>query len=97
VRVARDDSGEPGSGRIEVEFRKVVKNVDRVGADFDNIAGRKLGSPSPPIIVAADRADRCKGSECVQDGWVADVAAMNDEVRLPERVECLGTNQTVGI
>jgi hypothetical protein len=68
-----------------------------VGADLDDVAGRKAGSPSALVVVASGSADRCKASERIQDGWITDVATMNDEVRVPKRIECLGPNQTMGI
>jgi transposase InsO family protein len=83
--MAGDDSGEASSGWIEVELREVVKDVDDVGADLDDVAGRKAGSPGAFVVVAADRAHRCKASERFQDGWVTDVATMNNEVRFSER------------
>ena len=97
VRVAGDYCGEARFGRIEVKLRKVVKNVDRVAADLDYVVCREAASPGALIVVAADRADRCKGSERFQYAWVTDIATMNDEVRVPERIECLGPNQTMGI
>jgi hypothetical protein len=74
-----------------------VKNVDRVPANLDDVVGRKAVSPHNFVVIAADRANWCEGSERIQDSWIADVAAMNDEVRVSERVECLGSNQTMGI
>jgi hypothetical protein len=63
-----------------------VKDVDHVGADLDDVAGRKAGSPRAFVVVASDRAHRCKLSERYQDRWVTDVATMNNEVRFPERI-----------
>ena len=68
-----------------------------MGADLDDIICRKAGSPSALVVVAADRADRCYGSERFQDGWVTDVATVNDEFRATQRIECLGPNQTMRI
>jgi hypothetical protein len=62
VRVAGNYGGEARRGRIEIEFREVVKNVDRVAADLDNVVGRKAARPRTLVIIAADRADRREGS-----------------------------------
>jgi hypothetical protein len=97
VGVAGNYGGEACGGRIEIEFCKVVKNVYSVIADLDNVECRKAASPRTVVVITADRADGCEGSERVQDGWIADVATMNDEVRVPERIECLGPNQTMSI
>jgi hypothetical protein len=66
--MAEDYGGEARGGRIEIELREVVKNVDRVAADLDNVECRKAASPCTLVVIAADRADRCEGSECIQDG-----------------------------
>jgi hypothetical protein len=97
VGVAEDYGGEARGPRIEVELREVVENVDRVATDLDHVVGGKALSPHALVVVAADRADRRKPSERLEDGRVTDVAAMNDELRTPERVECSGPNQSMGI
>jgi hypothetical protein len=97
VRMAADYGSIARGGRIEIELREVVKNVNRVAADLDNVECRKAASPRTLVVVAADRADRCEGSERVEDGWIADVATMNDQVRAAERIECRGPDQTMRI
>jgi hypothetical protein len=86
VRVTGDDGREASGIRIEVELREVVKDIDRVVADLDDVVCRKAGSPSALVVIAADRADRCKGSERFQDGWATDVATVNDELRVSESI-----------
>jgi hypothetical protein len=76
----------PAAIRIEVESREVVNDIDRVGADLDDVVCRKARSPSALVVIAADRADRCKVSQHFQDGWAADVATVNDEPRVPESI-----------
>jgi hypothetical protein len=95
--MAEDYGGEARGGRIEIELREVVKNVDRVVSDLDDVVGQKAASPRTLIVIAADCANRCEGSERIKDAGIADVATMNDEVRVPERIECLESNQTVGV
>lgn len=95
--MAGDDGGETGGRGIEVELRQVVKHVNGVGADVDDVAGRKSASPSSLVVIPANGSKRREGSECIQDRWIAYITAMNDKVRAAERIEYLGPNQTVGI
>src|SRR5207245_9369523 len=97
VRVTGYDSSEACGMRIEVKFREVVKYIDRVAADLNDVVVRKVASPTALIVIAADRVDRCDGSESFQDRRVTYVATVDDEIRVPERVECLGPHQTMGI
>jgi len=97
VRVTGYHSGEACGRRIEVKFREVMKDIDLVAANLNDVVGRKVASPTALVVVAADRVDRCDGSESFQDGGVTDVATVDDEVRVPEHIECLGPNQTMGI
>jgi hypothetical protein len=88
---------EARGGRIEIELRKVVKNVNRMAANLDNVVCRKAARLRTLVVIATDRADGREGSECIQDCRVADVATMNDEVRIMERIERFGPNQSMGI
>jgi hypothetical protein len=74
-----------------------VKDIDQVSANLDEVAGRKTESPRAFVVVASDRAHRCKLLERYQDRRVTDVATMNDEVRVVQRIERLRPNQTMGI
>lgn len=97
VRMAGDDSRESRGSWIELELRQVMKDVDCVAANLDHIVCGKTATPSARVVIATHGSDRRNGSERVQNRWVADVAAMNDEVRVVERIERLRPNQTVGI
>ena len=97
VRVAGDDRGDAGGGGIEVELGEVVKDVNRVGADLDDVGGGEARSPRAPVVVAAYRAHGCKASQRLEHGGVADVATVNDEVRMPQGVQGFRPRQTVGI
>jgi hypothetical protein len=98
VRMVGDHGGEANRGRLEVGLREIVKDIDRVVSDLDDIAGRKPGSPgvSLSLLPRIVRTGAMVG-ECFRDAWTADVATMNDEVRVPERIECLWPNQTMGL
>ena len=55
-------SGEARSGQIEIELCEVVKKIDRVAPDLDNVLCRKAATPRTFVIITADRADRREGS-----------------------------------
>ena len=97
MRVTKDNSGQTRSIGIGVEFREVVKDQDRVPANFDQVLRREAVRPTAPVVIAADRANRRKCPEHLQDDRVTDVTAMNDEVRAAERIKRLRPNQAVGI
>ena len=90
VRMAGDDSRESRGSWIELELRQVMKDVDCVAANLDHIVCGKTATPSARVVIATHGSDRRNGSERVQNRWVADVAAMNDEVRVVERIEASG-------
>ncbi len=72
--------------RIEVEFREVVKNVDHVPAELNKVVCGKTAGPSPSVIIPTNRPDWRDSSERLQNCWVTDIAAMNDEIRVLERL-----------
>jgi hypothetical protein len=80
MRVTKDNSGQTRSIGIGVEFREVVKDTDCVSTNLDQVSRREAVCPTAPVVIAADRADRRKSPERVQDDRVADVTAMNNEV-----------------
>jgi hypothetical protein len=95
--MAGDDSRESRGMRIEVELRQVMKNVDFLAANLDDVVCGKTARPSAYVVIAAHSSDGRNASERVQNRWVADVAAMNDEVRVAKRIKRFRPNQTVGI
>jgi hypothetical protein len=50
----------PAAAGSRSSLRKVVKNVNRVAANLDNVVCRKAASPRPLIVIASDRA-RARG------------------------------------
>jgi hypothetical protein len=92
MRVTEHDSGQARSISIGVEFGEVVQDPDRVPSDLDQVLRRKASRPRAPVVIATDRADGGKSPERLQDDWVTDVTAMNDEVRTSQRLERLGPN-----
>jgi len=69
----------------------------RVGAELYHVPCRKAGRPGALVVVAPDGAHRGNASERFQDGWVTDVATMNNEVRSAEGLQCFEPNQAMSI
>src|SRR5262249_53584919 len=83
VRVTKNHPTQTSGIRIELHFREVVKTLDVWAADLDHVVWRKSAAPPASIVVAANRTDRRNLSEALQNGRVADIATMNNEVRVP--------------
>ena len=92
MRVTKDNRGQTRSIGIGVEFREVVKDTDCVSTNLDQVLRREAARPTTPVVIAADCAHRRKSPERVQDDRVADVTAMNNEVRTSQGFERLGPN-----
>jgi hypothetical protein len=69
-----------------------MKDVELLVGDLNDVAYRKLGSPCPAIVVAADSAYRSKARERFQNSRVADVAAVNNQLRLPKHIQRFWSN-----
>jgi hypothetical protein len=78
--MARDNGAKTGDSRIDIQLREIVKDVDLVGANLDDVRGRKAGSPCTLVVIAADRPNRSKVPERSQHGWATDVATMNNDI-----------------
>ena len=97
VGVTGHDGAEARGIRIDGEFRQIVKDVYQVTADLDDVVCWKVASPAALVVVTAYRVNRRDRLERAQDGRVTDVATVNDEVRVPERLDRLRPNQAMGI
>ena len=92
VRMTKHERGQARGIGIAVEFREIVKDQDRVPANLDQVSRREAVRPKAPVVIAADCANRRKCPEHLQDDWVTDVTAMNDQVRTSQRLKRLGPN-----
>jgi hypothetical protein len=79
--MTKHDRGQARHVGIGVEFREVVKDPDSVPVNLDQVLRRKAVGPGAAVVIASDCADRRKSPERIQDDWVTDITAMNDEVR----------------
>lgn len=97
MRMAGDDSRESRGVRVKVELRQIMQDVDFMTVNFDDVVCGKTARPGAYVVIAAHGSDGRDASEHVQNRWIADVAAMNDEVRVAQRIKGLRPNQTMGI
>ena len=80
MRMTKHDGDQARRIGIGVEFHEAVKDPDGMSTNLDQVLRRKVVRPWSPVVLAADCANRRKSPERLQDGWITDVAAMNDEV-----------------
>jgi hypothetical protein len=97
VAVTRDDSGETGKLRLEVELLQNMQNIYREPADLDNVGLRDFVDPIAVVGVAVDGGDRSDFRKLYKDRGISDVARMNDMVGTSQRGDGLGPEQAVSI
>ena len=97
MRMAGDDIREYRGVRVKVELRQIMQDVDFMTVNFDDVVCGKTVRPGAYVVIAAHGSDGRDSSEQVQNRGIADVAAMNDEVRVAQRIKRLRPNQTMGI
>jgi len=97
MRVTANDRGHTGGLQIEIEFSEVVKHVDHMTAKSDKVVCWKAVGPRTMVIISSDRSDWSDRSEGLQNGMVTDVATMNNQVRVAERLERLWPDQPMRI
>jgi len=95
--MAGDDSRKSCGIRVTVELRHVMNNIDPVTANLDHVMCGKAARPNISIVIASYTSDGRNASERIQNRWIADVPAMNDHLRVAQRIERLRPNQAMGI
>jgi hypothetical protein len=80
VRMTAQYRGYAACCKIEIEFGKIVKHVNELRLNPDQVTLGKAVGPASMVIVATDRPDRRDSSERLQNRRIADVATMNDQV-----------------
>jgi hypothetical protein len=86
MRMTAHDYSDTARLQIEVKFSKIVKHVDRLRLNLDQVVLEEAAGPSAMVIVAAYRANRRDSSKCFQNRGIADVAAMNDQIGAAKRL-----------
>lgn len=87
MAVPVDHDLESGSFRFQVELRKIVQDIDGNPADLDDFGLRQLARPCSLIDIAANRCDRRKGCERVENFGIAYVAGMNNALTSAQCLE----------
>ena len=80
VRMAAHDDLHAGRGRLDVEVREIVHDVDEHAREFDELDGAEPVRPRPLVVVAADGRERCDVAQCQENGRRPDVTAVHDVV-----------------
>lgn len=78
--VPRNDGGETGRFRVQIEAREIVKNVKTQMPGFDDVCEGQCFGPEPSVDVATHGHGRRDRSEVFEYLRVADVAGMNDQL-----------------
>lgn len=83
--------------RIQVECLAIVEHVHVDTARFSHRCFRERFRPVRGVHISAHGYDRGNGGERFQDGGIAHVTGMNDQVRATERLQRLFAQQSMSI
>jgi len=97
VRVPGYDSLETCSARVKIESLELVHHIEKAGSYLKNLGDWQGLGPRTLVVVTSHRGDWCDSRKTIQDVGRADVTGMNDEVGSRERLDSLGSEETVGV
>lgn len=80
VGVPVEDSGEARGRRVEVEGLDVVQQVEVGAFEQEHLGLGEAAARALGVDIAADGSDGRDLSQGVEDGWIADVAEVQDAV-----------------
>jgi len=89
--------GEAGGRGLEIELREVMKHVEGVGADLDDVIGGKVRRPRTFVVVAADGANGSESTKRVQNRACTDVPAVADQIASAELLDGFGPHEPVRV
>ncbi len=92
-----DNNLEPRSVGRDVELSEVVKDVHSYLINLEGFRLGEIAGPRLPINVASHGLDRRQCTQGLKDRGSADIPAVNDQLRAPERLERLRPEEPVGI
>jgi hypothetical protein len=95
--VARHDHPHTGRGRLDVEHRKIMDDVQPDPAELEQRSCWKRARPGRYVIVAAHRRDRRQGGQRLENRLISDVAAVHDVIAALQEFFSLRSQQTMGI
>jgi len=81
----------------EVDLSEIVKDVHSHLVDLEGFRLGEIAGPRLPIDVASHGLDRRQCPQGVEDRGLADVPAVNYQLRVPERLDRLWPQEPVGI
>lgn len=97
VRVAEENGGEFGGGRIEVERCQIVQHVEVViGGEID-LGRRQIGAGAFAVGVAVNGGDGRDARQSLQDRGLADIAHVENVIDAGQRCQKFGTNESVRV
>ncbi len=95
--MAVNDDGKACRYWIQVEFRKIVQKINRMGADRESISGGDVCDPFAFIIVAAHRSYRGNGCEGFQHRRITYISSVEYQLRAQKSVQGLSAHQAMSI
>ena len=95
--MARDDGGDAGGFRTDVEVGNGVDEVEEVACELDELSGGKAGAGAMGVNVAADGGDWSELAKGIENFDVADVAGVEDVLGRGERDESFRAQEAVGV
>jgi hypothetical protein len=88
---------ESGRRGIEIQLGEVVDDVDEHVADTQDLGLADGGRPAAPVVIPAHGGERGDRGEVFQDGRVADVPRVDEDVAAAQERGGLGAEEPVGI
>jgi hypothetical protein len=95
--VAGYDRLETRRSRIKIQSFELVHYVQKACPDLENLGGWQGSGPRTLVIITSDRRDWSDLRKTIQNFGRANITCVNDEIGSRERVDCLGSEETVGV
>ena len=97
MAVAIDHYLEPSGFRFQIEPRQIVQHIDGDFPDLDDFRCWQLARPCSLINVSANRRDRAKSCEFLENLRIAYVSGMNNALGPTQRFQRFRTQQAVRV
>jgi hypothetical protein len=91
------DSLETRRSRVEIERLQLVHHVQKTFPYLKNIGNWQGSGPRTLVVVTSDRGDWSDLRKTIQNFGRANITGVNDEIGSRERVDSLGSEETVGV
>lgn len=95
--MARDDDPNACCVRLDVKLTEVVNCINEYIADLQQLGLTKLLGPRSAVIIATYRGDRRDAGELIQNGWIANIAGMDDSITALQECFCLRPDEPVRV